>query len=329
MKNLFSALTFVVLLISVTTPVYSQFELKILTDKQEYAYGEEITIFCKVKNTSDSTISIWSGSYDSNHAGFIWNGFNSLDFGASLPTYLEIIFQPGNERVYKWIIDPRIYGLPKTNGLNKIVGFHTLFPGLSDTTFFQAPKYYGGVIHVGYYKSDSVAVDSLRQNFSITKLSSVSYDILNKISDEWDVAGHSLDSIRTVLNSTNLFNYVEYSPNVQYADVYVVGVEEMDIIENFKVSPPYPNPFNPSTNILYSLPSHADISFLIYNSNGEEVWSSSATNQTVGQHQITWNGTDQHGKHVSSGVYFYQLRVNPSSGTSTFFQRSGKMLLLK
>ena len=85
----------------------------------------------------------------------------------------------------------------------------------------------------------------------------------------------------------------------------------------------YPNPFNPSTTISFSIPEQSKIQVLIYNIKGQKV--KTVTNESFdkGNHSVVWNGVDDSGKNVSSGVYFYNLNVN---GTSKAIK---KCLLLK
>ena len=86
----------------------------------------------------------------------------------------------------------------------------------------------------------------------------------------------------------------------------------------------YPNPFNPSTTISFSLSTSniEDIELVIYNLKGQKVKHLVIDQQSTGQHQVTWNGTDDYGKPVTSGVYLYKLNL----GDKTY---SNKMLLLK
>jgi tetratricopeptide (TPR) repeat protein len=84
----------------------------------------------------------------------------------------------------------------------------------------------------------------------------------------------------------------------------------------------FPNPFNPSTTIRYSLESDTSCSIEIYNIKGQKVRVLFNNNQAKGQHSVVWDGKDQHGRPVSSGVYFYRLSTPKKSLTN-------KMLLLK
>jgi len=71
----------------------------------------------------------------------------------------------------------------------------------------------------------------------------------------------------------------------------------------------YPNPFNPTTQIRYELPKAGQVTLSIYNSIGQEVRRLVEREQSAGYHLVTWNGRDQHGKAVPSGVYHYRLQV--------------------
>jgi hypothetical protein len=84
----------------------------------------------------------------------------------------------------------------------------------------------------------------------------------------------------------------------------------------------YPNPFNPSTVIYYNLPAATDVNLVVYNTLGQKVKTLVSTAQTAGQHSVEWDGTDENGNAVSSGVYFYKL-------TSPDYSATRKMMLIK
>ncbi|NOZ62111.1 MAG: T9SS type A sorting domain-containing protein [Calditrichaeota bacterium] len=71
----------------------------------------------------------------------------------------------------------------------------------------------------------------------------------------------------------------------------------------------FPNPFNSETTIRYHLAQNGKVKLLIYNLEGKEVIKLFTGNQQVGEHQIVWNGKDKNGKDVSSGIYFYVLKM--------------------
>lgn len=84
----------------------------------------------------------------------------------------------------------------------------------------------------------------------------------------------------------------------------------------------YPNPFNPTTAIDFSLPRSGDVELKVFNVLGQRVATLVDGHREAGEHSIMWNGTDDSGAPVTSGVYFYRLQFEES-------QHSRKMLLMK
>ena len=71
----------------------------------------------------------------------------------------------------------------------------------------------------------------------------------------------------------------------------------------------HPNPFNPRTQIRYSLPADGRVSLVIYDLAGRQVRTLVDEVQGAGAHAVTWDGLNQRGTRVASGVYFYQLQA--------------------
>ena len=84
----------------------------------------------------------------------------------------------------------------------------------------------------------------------------------------------------------------------------------------------YPNPFNPNTNISFSIPNNSHVKIDIYNIKGQRVKELLNEPKTAGEHKVVWTGVDEKGRKVSSGIYFYRVRTEDSSVTK-------KMMLLK
>jgi PKD repeat protein len=72
----------------------------------------------------------------------------------------------------------------------------------------------------------------------------------------------------------------------------------------------YPNPFNPITTIKYSLSNNSNAKIEIYNTKGQKISTLINQDQIAGYHSINWNGNDDLGNPVSSGLYLYKLIVN-------------------
>ena len=90
----------------------------------------------------------------------------------------------------------------------------------------------------------------------------------------------------------------------------------------FELLPNYPNPFNPQTTISYQLPGSGRVQLSIYNTTGQRIRRLVDEVQSAGFYRISWNGMDETGDEVGSGVYFYRLRVGEFAGTR-------RLLLLK
>jgi hypothetical protein len=90
----------------------------------------------------------------------------------------------------------------------------------------------------------------------------------------------------------------------------------------FSLSQNVPNPFNPSTDISFALPRDSKVSLTIYNVLGQHVTTLVDDYMAAGYRTISWNGTDQTGRTVASGVYFYKLKTDDFSSTK-------KMMMLK
>jgi len=109
----------------------------------------------------------------------------------------------------------------------------------------------------------------------------------------------------------------------------VKGEEEIQVPTFFSLSQNYPNPLNPSTTMPFQVgslkfgvwrPIHANLT--IYNILGQRVRTLVNENKLPGRYEIFWDGKDDKGKEVSSGIYFYQLKAGG-------FKETRKMVLLR
>ncbi len=95
------------------------------------------------------------------------------------------------------------------------------------------------------------------------------------------------------------------------------SVQPTGIIDNYEIPSDhnielfnYPNPFNPSTTINFSLLQSCDVELSIYNVKGQKIKQLVSEQLTASQHSVVWNGDNENGNNVSSGVYFYKLETN-------------------
>jgi flagellar hook assembly protein FlgD len=84
----------------------------------------------------------------------------------------------------------------------------------------------------------------------------------------------------------------------------------------------YPNPFNPSTTIKYSVASEGRVQLMVFDAAGRRIRMLVDEDQPAGSHHVTFDGRDDAGSAVASGVYFYRL---DAAGVT----QTRKMVLLK
>jgi hypothetical protein len=104
---------------------------------------------------------------------------------------------------------------------------------------------------------------------------------------------------------------IKYSPVI----TDVKGTKQRIVPTSWSLSQNYPNPFNPSTNIRFNLPTSGHVTLEIFNILGQKVKTLVDENLSAGYQQIIWDGTDQSGNKVASGIYFYRLLTKDFSQT--------------
>jgi hypothetical protein len=106
----------------------------------------------------------------------------------------------------------------------------------------------------------------------------------------------------------------------------ITSIEEekgfVNILQAFSLFQNYPNPFNPATTIKYHLPKSAYTTLKVYNTMGEKINTLVEERQVSGEYTINWDGKDNRGRAVASGIYILELQ-------SGRFKQSRRMILLK
>ena len=85
------------------------------------------------------------------------------------------------------------------------------------------------------------------------------------------------------------------------------GEQSLEIPKEYYLEQNYPNPFNPETVISFGLPKEGDVSLTIYNTIGQAIRTLVSGRMASGQHRIVWDGLDNDGERVESGIYIYRL----------------------
>lgn len=98
--------------------------------------------------------------------------------------------------------------------------------------------------------------------------------------------------------------------------------QQTAVISDFHLQKNYPNPFNPSTTITFTFPASGYINLSIYDLSGRKVRTLIDKHISAGTHQVKWDGTDDFGNKVVSGIYLYTLK-------SSTLKKTKKMILLR
>ena len=161
----------------------------------------------------------------------------------------------------------------------------------------------------------AIATDSLFDNVVFENVAHIETlipesDLENDTRYYWQVTAIDEDSLVTL-------------SDVWTFDVGYLAVDEYALLpEAFTLQQNFPNPFNPSTTIRYGLPEDASVSLVIYDIRGNTVRTIESGSQVAGWYEHIWNGIDDAGQPVSTGLYLTRFRAGSYSKTI-------KMLYLK
>lgn len=158
------------------------------------------------------------------------------------------------------------------------------------------------------------------------KLSAVIWDLDYASADAYDpdVSDYAPHWWGSQWVDTNFEKYYMYR-DVILSDQTTVGIDDekpSQIVKGYYLTQNYPNPFNPSTNIRYGLPEAGNVKIEVYNILGSKVATVFRGKQSAGEYTVTWNGKDDAGNNVASGIYYYQM-------TTPEFTQVKKMILVR
>jgi|TARA_B110000240_G_scaffold180646_1_gene211816 hypothetical protein len=198
------------------------------------------------------------------------------------------------------------------------------------------------------YFVDGIILDDANSSlsFSINNSSGYTQPFIYSMSDEFGLFDEVIDTLTIggyqnttiTLESLNQQDsvsslsleiwpqYHEYALKLLSFDIFrvsgVLASDEKATPMGYKLFKNYPNPFNASTTLHYELSDGSVINIIIYDINGKVVRRMINNYQTAGYKTISWNATNDEGKSVSAGVYFYSIQAGG-------FVQTKKMVLLK
>jgi hypothetical protein len=127
---------------------------------------------------------------------------------------------------------------------------------------------------------------------------------------------------------TAYVNIMTNDPALPLASVEVIrdlmtGLGDLEALPTtYDIAQNYPNPFNPTTTIKYQLPQVSDVKLVIYNVLGQKVRTLVNNRIEAGYHSVVWDGRNELGSAVASGIYIYRFEAGD-------FQKTMKLMLLK
>jgi len=156
----------------------------------------------------------------------------------------------------------------------------------------------------------------------------VSYDVClgnsNNIDAKYNwwgtVTTAQMNSLPYPSDITKIYDYFDYSSYgiVQYEEWLpdsIIAIDDSLVVKpiNYNLFQNYPNPFNPLTKIKYSILKDSRVELTVYNIKGKLVKKLVDENKQSGNYYVTWDGTNEKGICVGSGVYFYQIKAGNNS----------------
>jgi hypothetical protein len=117
-------------------------------------------------------------------------------------------------------------------------------------------------------------------------------------------------------------DYVEFTANSAKVAASGSDAPQAVVPDRLSLIGNFPNPFNPSTSIRFTVPAAMEVALEIYNITGQRIRTILSATQTLGEHSIVWDGRDDDGLISTSGVYVYRLKGGG-------FVTHGRMSLVK
>jgi hypothetical protein len=160
-------------------------------------------------------------------------------------------------------------------------------------------------------------VSAEMMNVNTGEINTYELSVIQEISFDEEVMNIYLENGETESFELSQIVEITFGPDVSVEEM--VGVISKIPIKFLKN---YPNPFNPTTTIMFEIGVAGKTQVDIYNIKGQKVKTLFDEEMETGQHSIIWNGKDSNNKNVSSGMYFYKISVNGK-------QKTKKMIMLK
>ncbi len=208
------------------------------------------------------------------------------------------------------------------DGLGRIAGLVTSPGNVSAASSAQGVTVYAVANSTNAVVGYDVTEDD--GSFSIGNLAPGTYHIVV------DKEGYSAVTNPTVtIGASNNYEATNNAISIAQDQVTSVGEGTSAVPTAYRLDQNYPNPFNPSTTIRFEIPKSGIVAVKIYNLIGQEVAVLASSTLDAGTYTLQWNGTDQSGRQMGSGIYFVKLVASSPEGGAKVFTQTRKIMLLK
>lgn len=215
-----------------------------------------------------------------------------------------------------------------------------------DSLEYRKPRAFDGIPTVYFNRSEwDPRYSSFAADFrpEVDRLETWTFDVRAKVHENVSLRFKGIEDVPEALNvyliDRQRARYADLRKEAGYAVPLPTGSAELEIAvgteeairevlssiipREFALGNNFPNPFNPITTIPIAIPHTADVTLKIYNTLGQEVRTVFAGTLEAGRYFYTWDGRNESGSTVASGIYFARFRA---LNGPTF---TGKMILLK
>ncbi len=194
--------------------------------------------------------------------------------------------------------------------------FISVLMGLNEK-LLGVSKFPKGSFGSGYYESTDNGVTWVIRNEGLPNNPSVSA-----------LAGNVIETRKSaqINQFVGLFESINGGAKIFKRETVVSVEKENDLTPiSYQLKQNFPNPFNPSTTISFSIPEASFISLKVFNSLGQEIETLVAKELSAGNYKYDWDAAN-----FTSGIYFYTIQAgDPSSGSGRGFIETKKMILIK
>ncbi len=201
-------------------------------------------------------------------------------------------------------------------------------PTVTVTGPLPGETYYGDIEPtIEWTSSDNVGVTSAYVYYSTDGGATWPYlltggAIVSPAGGDWGSVPSSDEALLRIVVFDAVLNLGADDMDGTFAIDLTTGIGDGNAPARTALAQNHPNPFNPATEISFSLPAKQEITLKVYDIAGREVATLAVGSHDAGPHTVMWRGEDDSGSRVASGLYFYKLVADDGSQTR-------KMMLLK